>query len=74
MPPLPRDLSSAKCIRALEQAGFRFIRQKGSHMVMRRDDPYAQVVVPETSKLPPGTLRTIIRDAGMTVDAFINLL
>jgi predicted RNA binding protein YcfA (HicA-like mRNA interferase family) len=74
MPPLPRDLSSQKCVRALEKAGFRFIRQKGSHMVMRRDDPYAQVVVPETQKLPPGTLRTIIRDAGLTVEEFINLI
>ncbi len=41
---------------------------------MRRDDPFAQVVVPETRKLPPGTLRTIIRDTGMTVEDFIALL
>jgi predicted RNA binding protein YcfA (HicA-like mRNA interferase family) len=74
MPPLPRGLSSRDCIRALEKARFYFVRQKGSHVVMRRDEPYAQVIVPETQSLPPGTLRNIIRQAGMTVDEFLALL
>jgi predicted RNA binding protein YcfA (HicA-like mRNA interferase family) len=74
MPPLPRDVSSRECVRALEKAGFHLVRQKGSHMVMRRDEPYAQVVVPETRKLPPGTLRNIIRSADLTVEEFIGLL
>jgi predicted RNA binding protein YcfA (HicA-like mRNA interferase family) len=74
MPPLPRDLSSRDCIRALERAGFHLVRQKGSHIVMRRDEPYAQVVVPETRKLPPGTLKNIIRGADLTVEEFIGLL
>ena len=74
MPRLPRDLSSRDCIKALERGGFREVRQKGSHVVMRRDDPFAQVVVPETRKLPIGTLRSIIRSAGLTVEDFIALL
>ena len=74
MPPLPRNLSSRECVRALENAHFYFVRQKGSHMVMRRDDPFTQVIVPEARSLPPGTLRNIIRQAGMTVDEFVALL
>jgi predicted RNA binding protein YcfA (HicA-like mRNA interferase family) len=59
---------------ALEKAGFYFVRQKGSHIVMRRDEPYAQVIVPETKSLPPGTLRNIIRQTGLTVEEFLQLL
>lgn len=48
--------------------------QTGSHIKMRRDTPYSQVIVPETRELPIGTLRSIIRDAGLTVDEFKDLL
>jgi predicted RNA binding protein YcfA (HicA-like mRNA interferase family) len=74
MPPLPRNLSSRDCVRALEKAGFYFVRQKGSHIVMRRNEPYAQVIVPEAKSLPPGTLRNIIRQANLTVAEFLELL
>ena len=74
MPPLPKGLSSRECLQALEKAHFYFVRQKGSHIVMRRDNPFTQVVVPETRKLPPGTLRNIIRGAGLTVEEFLGLL
>jgi predicted RNA binding protein YcfA (HicA-like mRNA interferase family) len=43
-------------------------------MVMRRDDPFAQVVVPDHRELHTGTLRDIIQDAGLTVNEFIDLL
>jgi predicted RNA binding protein YcfA (HicA-like mRNA interferase family) len=41
---------------------------------MRRDTPYAQVIVPETRELSPGTLRAIIRSAGLTIVEFQELL
>jgi hypothetical protein len=41
---------------------------------MRRDNPYAQVVVPDHDELDKGTLRSTIRDAGLTVEEFIELL
>jgi predicted RNA binding protein YcfA (HicA-like mRNA interferase family) len=63
-----------ECIKALESIGFRVDRQHGSHIIMRRDDPYAQVIVPNHPEIHRGTLRTIIRDAGLTVDEFVNLL
>jgi predicted RNA binding protein YcfA (HicA-like mRNA interferase family) len=41
---------------------------------MRRDDPYGKAVVPNRKELPVGTLRSIIRDAGLNVDEFIEYL
>jgi predicted RNA binding protein YcfA (HicA-like mRNA interferase family) len=70
---LPR-VSGQKCVRALTKAGFVIKRQRGSHIVLRRDDPFAQVVVPNHDEPDRGTLRTIIRSAGLTVEEFVALL
>lgn len=67
-------ISGADCVRALVRNGFTIRRQMGSHIILRRDDPFALVVVPDHRSLKPGTLRRIIRDAGLTVDEFVNLL
>ncbi len=67
-------ISARECIRALQRAGFYVSRQKGSHIIMRRDNPYGKAVVPNHKTLKPGTLRSIIRDAGLTVDEFVALL
>ena len=67
-------VSATDCIKALEKIGFIIRRQKGSHVIMRRDDPYAMIVVPDHKTIKPGTLRKIIRDAGLTVDEFVALL
>jgi predicted RNA binding protein YcfA (HicA-like mRNA interferase family) len=70
---LPR-ISGRDCVAALASIGFRFKRQHGSHIVLRRDDPFAQVVVPDHKELDRGTLRAIVRQAGVTVDEFVQLL
>jgi predicted RNA binding protein YcfA (HicA-like mRNA interferase family) len=68
------SISGSACVKALEKAGFRMMRQKGSHIIMRRDDPFAQAVVPNHDEIDRGTLRSIIRQAGMTIDEFLELL
>ena len=73
MSKLPR-VSGRECVRALEKVGFYVRRQESSHMVLRRDTPYAQLVVPDHPELDKGTLRAIIRQAGLGVDEFIRLL
>jgi len=73
MSKLPR-VSGRECVGVLERAGFVFKRQEGSHMVMRRSSPFAQVTVPDHRELDKGTLRAIIRHAGLTVDEFLRLL
>lgn len=67
-------ISGRDCIKALEKAGFYFKRREGSHIVMRRDEPFAQVVVPDHKELGKGILRAIIRQAGLSVDEFLTFL
>ena len=71
---LPTGLSGRRLRTALERAGFVFRRQRGSHMVLRRDEPYARVVVPDHRQLRPGTLRKVLHEAGLTVDDLVALL
>lgn len=70
---LPR-ISGRDCFKALKKVDFYLKRQQGSHMILRRDEPFAQVVVPDHKELAEGTLRSIIRDAGLSVDEFLMLL
>ncbi|MCL4828156.1 MAG: type II toxin-antitoxin system HicA family toxin [Caldilinea sp.] len=50
MSKLPQ-LSGRECVSVLERYGFRIVRQRGSHIVMRRDQPFAQVVVPDHKEI-----------------------
>ena len=70
---LPK-ISGRDCAKALEKAGFYLKRQHGSHMILRRDNPFAQVVVPNHKELDRGTLRAIIRQADLDVGEFVRLL
>jgi len=67
-------VSGKKCIKVLVKAGFYSKRREGSHITLRRDDPFAQVVVPDHKHLDRGTLRAIIRQAGLSVDDFVRLM
>ena len=73
MSKLPR-VSGRECVAALKKRGFYFKRQHGSHIILRCDEPFAQVVVPDHDELDRGTLRAILRQAGMAVDEFVQLL
>jgi predicted RNA binding protein YcfA (HicA-like mRNA interferase family) len=59
MSKLPR-VSGLECVKALEKINFYTKRQQGSHIIMRRDDPFTQLVVPNHKELDRGTLRAII--------------
>ena len=73
MSKLPR-VSGRECVRALEKAGFFIRRQEGSHIILRRNEPFAQLVVPDHKEIDRGTLRAIIRQSGLTVESFVSLL
>ena len=68
------SISGKKCVEILAEAGFYFKRQKGSHIILRRDNPFAQIVIPNHKILDRGTLRAIIRQADMSINEFIKLL
>ncbi len=63
-------VSGWQAIKVLEKFEFRVDRTKGSHSVMVKDGHPALVTVPLHKELKRGTLRGIIRDAGITVDEF----
>ena len=56
------------------KVGFTLRRQEGSHMVLRRDDLFAQVAVSDHRELDRGTLRAILRHAGLAVSEFVDLI
>jgi len=68
------SVSGKKCIKALQKAGFSVKRQEGSHVTLRRNEPFTQIVVPLHDELDRGTLRSIIRLSGLSVDQFSSLL
>ncbi|MBR8827958.1 MAG: type II toxin-antitoxin system HicA family toxin [Gomphosphaeria aponina SAG 52.96 = DSM 107014] len=67
-------ISGKECIKALSKAGFFIKRQKGSHIILCRNEPFTEVVVPNHKTLDKGTLRAIIRQAELEVNEFIELL
>lgn len=71
MPKLP-VLSGAEVVRALERLGFEQIRQRGSHVVLQRGS--AGCVVSLHKEVRKGTLATIIRQAGLSLDEFAGAL
>jgi len=75
MPEL-RKVSGRQAVQALERLGFRQVRQRGSHVVMVRLEGGRKVgcVVPMHRELKVGTLRGILRQAGVCPDEFLKAL
>ena len=74
MPKLP-VVSGIEVVKALVKIGYDVDHQTGSHMIMRqRQAPHRRLTVPRHSELAKGTLRAIIREAGLTVEEFLALL
>jgi len=71
---LPRGLSGKEVVKALSKAGFYVKRRKGSHIVLRRDSPFAQVVVPDHKSIDTGTLESILDGANLSTEDFVRLL
>ncbi|MBV9868436.1 MAG: type II toxin-antitoxin system HicA family toxin [Abitibacteriaceae bacterium] len=66
-------ISGKQCIDALIKAGYSIARQKGSHVIMSKEKA-VPLSVPLHTTLKPGTLKGIIRDAGLSVAEFNALL
>ena len=71
MPSLPR-VSGAEVIRALERLGFSVVRQRGSHVVLRR--AAIGCVVPNHRELKTGTLAGVLKQAGVGAEQFLEAL
>ena len=73
MSSLPR-VSGRETVAALTKIGFIVRRTHGSHIILRRDTPFSQTVVPDHKELDSGTLLSILRHVGINGDDFRNLL
>lgn len=72
MPPSLPVVSGAQAVRALEKLGFAQVRQKGSHVVLRRGS--TGCVVPLHRELKVGTLGGLLKQAGVSTDEFLAAL
>ncbi len=68
-------LSGRDAVRALAKLGYTIDHQTGSHFILRQQQsPYRRLTVPDHRELAKGTLRALIRQAGLSVEAFCRLL
>lgn len=66
-------LSGREVVRAFSKNGWQMVRQRGSHMILVKDGNMATLSVPDHREVARGTLRSLIRSSGLSVDAFFGL-
>ena len=68
-------ISGREAVRAFGKAGYEMDRQRGSHIVLRQaEPPHRRLTIPDHRELKKGTLRALIRQAGLSVEEFVSLL
>jgi predicted RNA binding protein YcfA (HicA-like mRNA interferase family) len=68
-------VSGRDVVRAMEKIGYKLDRQRGSHMVLRQAiPPFRRLTIPDHKEVAKGTLRAILRQAGLSVEQFVALL
>jgi len=70
MPVLP-VLSGRQVVQVFEANGWNIARQRGSHIILVKPNHMATLSVPDHNEVAKGTLRSLIRAAGLTAEAFI---
>jgi predicted RNA binding protein YcfA (HicA-like mRNA interferase family) len=68
------NISGKEAVKAFAKAGWQTVGQVGSHLVMTKPGQRANLSIPQHKELSVGTLRSLIRSAGISVDDFLNLL
>ena len=69
---LPRDVSGSEAVRALKRLGFEVTRQEGSHIRMSKGA--VRITVPNHKTILPKTLQSVLRQAGVSVEQFLEAL
>jgi predicted RNA binding protein YcfA (HicA-like mRNA interferase family) len=68
-------VSGGEAVKVFRRLGYELDEQHGSHMILRRTDPpHRRLSIPNHRELAKGTLRVLIRESGLTVEEFTNLL
>ena len=71
MPHLPR-LSGKEVVEAFERLDWEVVRRRSSHIIMVKEGHMATLSIPDHKEVAQGTLRSLIRSSGMTIDEFIK--
>ena len=71
MPPLP-VLSGQEVVKIFKRLGWQIARQRGSHIILIKSGHMATLSVPNHREVARGTLRSLIRSAGITVTDFVD--
>ena len=72
MPELPQ-IAGSEAVKTFERAGWKYVRRKGSHMIMTKSGISVNLSVPDHKVLDRGLLKKLIRLSGLTVEEFIKL-
>ncbi|MEA5597261.1 type II toxin-antitoxin system HicA family toxin [Rivularia sp. UHCC 0363] len=64
-------MSGREVMRVFEALGWEAVRQTGSHIIMTKDEELVTLSVPDHREVAKGTLRSLIRTAGLTVEQFV---
>lgn len=68
-------VSGKEATRALRRLGYEEDHRTGSHIILRQGiPPYRRLTVPDHKALAKGTLRAVLRQAGLTINEFLDLL
>ncbi len=68
------NISGSEAVKAFGKAGWQKMGQVGSHLVMTKPGVRANLSIPQHRELSVGTLRALIRNSGMTVEEFLQLM
>jgi predicted RNA binding protein YcfA (HicA-like mRNA interferase family) len=68
------NISGKDAVKAFQKAGWQVRGQVGSHLVLTKSGIRANLTVPQHPEVAPGTLRKLIKIAGLEVDHFLELL
>ncbi len=68
-------LSGRELIKALARIGYLYDHQRGSHIILPHDSPpHRRLSIPDHKEIAKGTLRTLLQEAGLTVDELLDIL
>ncbi len=69
------SVSGLEVVKALSKNGYGVDHQTGSHIILRQKDyPHRRITVPNHKEIAKGTLRAIVRQCGLTIDEFVEII
>ncbi len=72
MPPQLPIINGREVVRVFTSLGWQVVRQSGSHIIMTKEGEIATLSIPDHREIAKGTLRSLIRAAGLTVSEFVD--